>query len=289
MAAYRQFIDLFYYRNKILSAYRDSRTSYRKIYDAYNQLEEKVKELRGLLQLQQSPGQRVSDSELNQLRIILEDLAQLDLEYARWLRNYKHCRNTISINSKNYEVTLGAILRQLQDKKHTVQPEELDFFREFTTVTAPYFQTRIADELNYFVEGSSLADKAVASICGIVEIEQTQRDRLLQDQEKHLEDTIQALGLALGTGAIVASSAGLITTKPSLWDKNQNYPHPFFIAVFGSFAVAILVYIVARIRQNWGKKAKVICHLSLVPCHLSLVTCMTKQKTNDQGQMTKDK
>lgn len=259
VAAYRQFIDLFYYRNKILSAYRDSRTSYRKIYDAYNQLEEKVKELRGLLQLQQqSPGQRVSDSELNQLRSILEDLAQLDLEYARLLRNYKHCRNTISINSKNYEVTLGAILRQLQDKKHkkhTVQPEELDFFREFTTVTAPYFQTRIADELNYFVEGSSLADKAVASIRGIVEIEQTQRDRLLQDQEKSLEDTIQALGLALGTGAIVASSAGLITFSPSPWDKNQNYPHPFITAVLASFTVAILVYTVARICQNWGKKS----------------------------------
>lgn len=255
VAAYRQFIDLFYYRNKILAAYRETRLLYRKTYAEYTNLEKKVKNFRDLLgQKPQDKG--LSNEQLENLKTVLKELAALDLEYARLLRNYKHCRNTISINSKNYKETLKAILRQLQDKKHTVQPENLDFFREFTSVTAPYFQTRISDELNYFVEGSNLADKAIASIRGIVEIEQTQRDRLRQDQEKSLEDTIQALGLALGTGAIVASSAGLITFSPSPWDNKgrSDYPHPFITAVLASFTVAILVYTVARIWQKWGKK-----------------------------------
>ncbi|KOR34740.1 MULTISPECIES: hypothetical protein [Planktothricoides] len=255
VAAYRQFINLFYYRNKVLSAYRESRSLYRQLYDNYIQLEEKVKALKDLLKLQQqSPGQRVSDGDLNQLRHILEDLSSSDLEYARLLRNYKHSRNTIAINGKNYQVALGAIQYQLEKEKNYVVPEsDLDFFREFSDRTCPYFQTRIADELNYFVEGSSLADKAVASIRGIVEIEQTQRDRQLQDQEKSLENTIQALGLALGTGAIVASSSGLITAS---WNKERSdYPHPFIIALLASFSVAICVYWLVKFWQ-WLSQPK---------------------------------
>ncbi len=226
VAAYRQFINLFYYRNKVLSAYRESRSLYRQLYDNYIQLEEKVKALKGLLKLQQqSPGQRVSDGDLSRLRHILEDLSSADLECARLLRSYKHSRNTIAINGKNYQVALGAIQYQLEKEKNYVVPEsDLDFFREFSDRTCPYFQTRIADELNYFVEGSSLADKAVASIRGIVEIEQTQRDRQLQEQEKSLENTIQALGLALGTGSIVASSSGLMTFshRPGMGQKPKS-------------------------------------------------------------------
>lgn len=254
VAAYRQFINLFYYRNKVLSAYRESRSWYRQLYDNYNQLEEKVKGLRDLLKLQQqSPGQRVSDKELNQLQSVLEDLAQLDLEYARLLRNYQHSRNTIAINGKNYQFALKAIQDQLEEKNYVVSESDLDFFREFSHETCPYFQTRIADELNYFVEGSSLADKAVASIRGIVEIEQTQRDRQLQDLEKSLENTIQALGLALGTGAIVASSSGLITAS---WDKERSdYPHPFMIALLVSFSVTIGVYWLVRFWQ-WLSQRK---------------------------------
>lgn len=254
VAAYRQFINLFYYRNKVLSAYRESRGLYRQLYDNYTQLEEKVNKLRNLLKLQQqSPGQRVSDEELNKLQSVLEDLAQLDLEYARLLRNYKHSRNTIAINGKNYQVTLEAIQYQLEEKNYVVSESDLDFFREFSHETCPYFQTRTADELNYFVEGSSLADKAVASIRGIVEIEQTQRDRQLQDQEKSLENTIQALGLALGTGAIVASSSGLITAS---WNKERSdYPHPFIIALLVSFSVTIGVYCLVRFWQ-WLSQPK---------------------------------
>jgi hypothetical protein len=48
------------------------------------------------------------------------------------------------------------------------------------------------------------------------------QSRQLQDQEKSLENTIQALGLALGTGAIVASSSGLMTLPwRSPWDSER--------------------------------------------------------------------
>ena len=182
--AYRQFIDLCYYRNKILSAYRETRRLYRKTYEIYTQLENNVKSFKdSLTQHDESP--QLSEKELDRLKEVLKTFSQLDLEYARLLRNYKHSRNTIAINAKNYQVALENILRQLQENNHAVQSSDLDFFRELTDrtlkgspvsplgetprphwLTSPYFQTRIADELNYFIEGSNLADKAIASIRG---------------------------------------------------------------------------------------------------------------------------
>lgn len=251
--SYRQFIDLFYYRNKALSAYRKTRTFYRDTYEKYTQLENYVKQFKKVL-AHTSESSQLSEGELENLKEVLKLLSQFDLEYARLLRNYKHHRNTIAIHTKNYTVVLENILRKLKTQ-YSLSGQELDFFREFSDRTCPYFQTRIADELNYFVEGSSLADKAIASIRGIVEIEQTQRDRLRQAQEKSLENTIQALGLAIATGAIFASSAALIDdTWRWPWQSDRSdYPHPFIIAFVGSLLVVCLVYAGVKLWQKWHK------------------------------------
>jgi small-conductance mechanosensitive channel len=228
--------------------------SIEKTYQTYIQLEQNVKSFKeSLTQHNESP--QLTEAELDRLKEVLKKLSQLDLEYARLLRNYKHSRNTIAINAKNYQVSLDNILRQLQEKDYAVQPSDLDFFRELTDRTCPYFHTRISDELNYFIEGSNLADKAIASIRGIVEIEQTQRDRLRQYQEKHLENTIQALGIAIGAGAIFGSTAALITIPwRSPWASDRSdYPHPFIIGFFGSFFVAICVYGLVKLRQRLSK------------------------------------
>ncbi|WP_017305399.1 hypothetical protein [Spirulina subsalsa] len=246
--AYERFINLFYYRNKVLAAYSETRTLYRKTYQAYTDLEKKVKNFKGLLS-QKSSGQQLSEGELRELKSVLKELAVLDLEYARLLRNYKHCRNTISINTKNYLVTLGEIVNTLQEQGYDLQGGELDFFQEFGTRTSPYFQTRIGDELNYFVEGSSLADKAIASLRGIVEIEQTQRDRTLQEQNEKLQDKIQALGVGIATGAIIASTSALIWQDPVScpWSKTPVQScHPFILAVGVSLVFAVAAW--------WGAK-----------------------------------
>lgn len=240
--AYRQFINLFYYRNKVLSAYRETRTLYRKTYIAYTQLEHKVKSFKQEL-TQNETRLALTETQLEDLKKVLKELAALDLEYARLLRNYKHCRNTISINTKNYQVTLTDIFDRLRKKGYDLQQQEMDVFREFSDRTSPYFQTRISDELNYFVEGSSLADKAIASIRGIVEIEQTQRDRTREQQNQKLQDEIQAWGVAIGTGAIIASTSGLMFEEPRIFPLPENgggISHPFAIALFASVAGAIV-------------------------------------------------
>ncbi|MBS0015215.1 MAG: hypothetical protein KFF72_02385 [Arthrospira sp. SH-MAG29] len=240
--AYWEFINLFYYRNKVVSAYQETRTLYRKTYAVYTDLEKKVKSFKQEL-TQNTTRLALTEEQLENLKIVLKELAALDLEYARLLRNYKHSRNTISINTKNYQVMLEEIVKTVQAGKEGVEPEDIDFFREFGSQTSAYFQSRINDDLNYFVEGSSLADKAIASIRGIVEIEQTQRDRTRQQQNQQLQDEIQAWGVAIGTGAIIASTSGLMFEEPRIFPIPENgggISHPFAIALFASFAGAIL-------------------------------------------------
>ncbi len=242
--AYWQLINLFYYRNKVVSAYRETRTLYRKTYAIYTDLEKKVKSFKQEL-TQNTSRLALTQAQLEDLKMVLKELAALDLEYARLLRNYKHCRNTISINTKNYQVTLAEILNSLQEQEYEVQAQELEFFREFGDRTSPYFQARINDELNYFVEGSSLADKAIASIRGIVEIEQTQRDRSLQEQNQQLQDQIQAIGMGIGAGAIVASTFPLRFQEPMTypWQDNRGESiHPFASALLFSLLAAILAW-----------------------------------------------
>lgn len=254
--AYREFINLFYYRNKVISAYRETRTLYQKTYKVYTYLEKKVKSFKQEL-TKNTTRLALSEAQLEDLKQVLKELAELDLEYARLLRNYKHNCNTIAINTKNYIVTLEAIFNRLKEQEYGVEREELDFFREFGSQTSPYFQTRISDELNYFVEGSSLADKAVASIRGIVEIEQTQRDRRLQNQNQQLQDQIQAVGVGIATGAIVASTSGLLFQEPITlpWAENRGEQlHPFAIALLASFGCAILAWGITKWVMGWKPK-----------------------------------
>ncbi len=253
--AYREFINLFYYRNKVISAYRETRTLYQKTYSVYTGLEKKVKFFKQEL-TKNTTRLALNEAQLESLKMVLKELAQLDLEYARLLRNYKHSRNTIAINTKNYQVTLEAIFNRLKEQGYGVEPEELDFFRDFGSQTSPYFQSRISDELNYFVGGSSLADKAIASIRGIVEIEQTQRDRRLQNQNKQLQDQIQAVGVGIAAGAIVASTSGLLFQEPiaSPWAENRGKLHPFAIALIASFGCAIVAWGVTKWVMGWKTK-----------------------------------
>ena len=240
-SAYWQFINLFYYRNKVVSAYLETRTLYRKTYAIYTDLEKKVKSFRQEL-TKNTTRLALTEAQLENLKMVLKELAALDLEYARLLRNYKHCRNTISINTKSYQVILAEILNIVPQSQEGVKPENLDFFREFGSQTSDYFQSRISDELNYFIEGSNLADKAVASIRGIVEIEQTQRDRTLQTQTQQLQDQIQIIGVGIAAGAIVASTSPLIFEQPLTLPGQPNQGdtlHPFTVAILLSVTASL--------------------------------------------------
>lgn len=106
-------------------------------------------------------------------------------------------------------------------------------------------------QLGYFVPSSDLIDKAIASIRGIVEVEQAKRDR-------SLERTIQVIGIAFGGGAIVSGVVNQHIDKPFAPQINFKYPvHPLVLSLLLSvLATVVFGWVAWLVTQPKRKRNK---------------------------------
>ncbi|BAY28713.1 hypothetical protein NIES2107_05450 [Nostoc carneum NIES-2107] len=143
----------------------------------------------------------------------LKTLPKMALDYAILLRYLEAYQNTIAINGRNYA-------DRLQQIRGIVKDEDISFLKKFSLENCPKFQEQIKAELGYFTHGSSLLDKAIASIRGRVEIDRTKSDRLAENKkeksDRNLQITILAVGTGIGAGGIMASSYTLLPSDPLL-------------------------------------------------------------------------
>lgn len=217
--------DLFFYRTKIVKAYQDSREIYKQLDIFYRQIEIEIDEIP-----EKQPNQPATQKYLQELQKKLKSFPQLAFKYARLLRDLEEHANTIAIHIVNY----NQILKNIQA---ILTNEDLSFIAYFTENQAANFQRQIEADLRYFNNGSQLLDQAINSIRGIVEIEQTERDR-------SLERTIGRLGIGFGGGAIIS---GVITqhidkiNHPVTFSLNKP-PHPFYASLLLSI-IATLFFI----------------------------------------------
>ena len=237
---YSEFIDLFFYRNKVITAYQQSLKQYEKAFKCYGEIEGEIKSLNEFLNQEITDESFLNEADLKFLKQKLKALSHQDFSYSQTLRNLKHYRNTIGINSKNYKQTLKTIQRKLKEKSPINSEQKLDFFLAFINEDSQYFQERIKDELNYFVEGSTLVDRAIASIRGIIEIDQTENQLGHEERDKEnnydLQITILAVGTGMSAGGITGSSSGLLLNQYA-----TDYPViTFGISLTLSFIVALL-------------------------------------------------
>ncbi|WP_375341528.1 hypothetical protein [Planktothricoides raciborskii] len=247
--------DLFFYRHKITKAFQDSREVYQQLKQYYLSLDPTLDKIQ--IQIDAAQPDPQDNTYLQILKTQLKQLSADSLIYDRLLRKLKDFLNTITINLNNYNDKIEQICAILGTDK-----EELSFWRYFGEQTAPQFQRQIEADLSYFEQGTGLISQAVASIRAIVEIDQAQCDRTWQRWEKKrdkrqqellkqaeekataaqerqkelnedLQDQIEAVGVGIAAGAIMASSSGLITQPwgfPSR-DRLLLPPHPFIIAL----------------------------------------------------------
>ena len=221
---YRDFIDLFYYRNKAIRAYQLSRTTYRSIYQNYQQVERYVNKIFHSLR----EGDALSDVELRAFKLKLKAMPKMALEYSRQLRDLEYYGHTIALNGENYAELVQQIQNDLASDSGYTLDADLSFLEKFSHQGSPAFAEQIQADLAYFVHGNGLLDKAIAAIRGIVAIENTQSERqlhsLMQSQgeveQKHQQElqrilqdnavqNILVLGIGLFVGAIAAKSGGL--------------------------------------------------------------------------------
>jgi hypothetical protein len=273
----QELIALFLYRHKIVKAFQNSRLVYDHLDRVYRDLEDNLDRLQIELN---TPHDVVTNIELNtphdvvtnddyleKFKTQLKTFATESLSYTRFLRSLEDYHNTIETNLYNYNQIIKQICATIEDDENN-----LYFLRIFGQETAPLFQGQIESNLGYFRHGTDLINTAIASIRGIVEIDQAERDRQREKTEKQnrdkqkkasddLQDLIQALGVGIAAGAIVASSSGLIT-QPWYFPNGRKIefdliPHPFFIGLIASFICSLGSWWMAtKVIKNRREKAQ---------------------------------
>ncbi len=225
---YQQLFDLFFFRSKIVKAFQDSRTIYHDITAAYNKIEKTIEQIKS-----NTESDDLTTEILNKLTDKLKDLSEKSLEYTGLLRNLKDYQNTIDINRNNYQEKLRQI-------SATTQEDNLSILEIFYKQDSERFYKQINADIGYFQQGLTLLEQAIASIRGIVEIEQTKREERSLEAERKLERTVQILGIGLGGGAIVSGVVTQHIDKPFA-PINFKYPvHPLVSSLFWSIAATFL-------------------------------------------------
>ena len=248
---------LLFHRNKIIKAFQDSRQIYQELDAEFGTIEKNMDNL----QQQFARGTVLTASQLLELQEQLKQLFSKAVTYTRLLRKLEEFDNTIAINLYNYSENLQKICVKIESDE-----EELSILNRFSIKSAPYIRSQIAADLGYFRHGTSLIEQAIASIRGIVEIEQARIDREnqieLRESEQaekkradRLERKIGIIGVGLAAGGIAASSG---TDKLFETVKGHQIPvliewHPFAFSFFLSCAIGIIA---AAIVWCWTRHKK---------------------------------
>ena len=162
---YQQIIDLFFYYNKVIQAYQLSKKLYdQEIKQGYENMENEIDKIKNF-----SSSESLTRLELNELKSQLKNLPKKALEYAKWQRYLEQQHFIITLNSRSYTEKVRQIKTKLPN-------ETLGFLETFTRKNCPYFQEQINGYLGYCKHGLNLVDKMIASIRGIVEIDQAEKD-----------------------------------------------------------------------------------------------------------------
>lgn len=237
-----EILDLLFHRHKVIKAFQDSRLIYHELDREYRIIEKNME----ILQAQFSRGTVLTAPQLQEFQEQLKQLFSKAVTYTRLLRKLEDYDNTIVLNLNNYIDILQTIRDILETDK-----EELSILNNFSRKNARYMRSQIAGDLGYFRHGTNLIEQAIASIRGIVEIEQARSDRTNQlalrkselgekNRDDRLQSTVQAIGVGLAAGGIAASSG---TDKVFETVQNHQIPvlmqwHPFLFSFALSFAIA---------------------------------------------------
>ncbi|MGK7881471.1 MAG: hypothetical protein AB4060_15440 [Crocosphaera sp.] len=239
--AYNSLLDLFFYRSKVIREFQNSRDTYKVIYQEFEAIEQSVGEIfRGL-----SSENILNSQDLRLLKNKLKELTKKSVEYTKLLRDLEFRRNSIFIHSDNYNTKLQIIREELE----LSEPEALAFLEQFSNEYCQTFQAQIQADLSYFVQGTSLLERAIDSIRGIVEIDQAERDRQLQS-------SISSAGAAITVGGIIASSSGQVTQQnPISLSGEKVHPFTWFVllSILAAFISGVIGWYLPKLFKYWSK------------------------------------
>ncbi len=239
--------EILLYDHKNRQTFLDSRKEYQDSQERIKKIEKTISEFPKNIAATVPPD--LSEQDLKLLKQQIKNLLESSLRYSQRIRSLGTFKNTIEINRQNYLDTLS--------RMEVKSESDLGIWRDKADRTFQRFQRQIEVDLVYLQQEERLLDTAINTIRGLVEIDQAERDRLL-------EQRIQIIGVGIASGAIAASTSPLIFDYPFTFPKLKNQGdilHPFVIALLLSIAVSIgcsfLTWVFLRCRgkrENLQKK-----------------------------------
>ncbi|MEH2230732.1 MAG: hypothetical protein V7K71_13970 [Nostoc sp.] len=232
--AYEWLLKLLCSYHKILYTYQQARQRYRDARIIYSNLENKIQEFNSLISENQT--------QLSGLKSLMGEIPKKIFDYTRCLQDLQIHHTTITTNITNYTTCLDKI--QTIDSGNSPQS-----WQDFINKDCKKWQEQIQTYINYLTPGKELFGQFVDTIRGIVETEQTESDR-------SLENTIQVLGIGFGGGAI---ASGVFTTHIDKINLPIVQKHPLYASLllsvlFTFFFIGIGWLITQRQYHSRNKK-----------------------------------
>ena len=215
--AYDWLLNLLCSYHKILYIYQLARQRYREAREIYSDLENKIQKFNSLIS--------ENKIQLFGLKSLMGEIPKKSFDYTRCLQDLQTHHTAITTNITNYRICL----EKIQTIGSGNSPQS---WQDFINKDCKKWQEQIQTDINYLTPGQELFGQFVDTIRGIVETEQTESDR-------SLENTIQILGIGFGGGAI---ASGVFTTHIDKINLPLVQKHPLYASLTLSI-IATLIFI----------------------------------------------
>ena len=192
---YPHLMQLFFFRNKVIWTYTQSRQLKADLKEAARTIQQIVTQLP-----QQVNAPKVDLKELQQS---LVDALTIFSVYANYISRLEEQENTIKINLKNYKRRLKTIGEDMGN-----DAEAFTFMASFSDFAKEKYVGQVAADNRSLTAGLRLLENAIQTIEGIIEIERAKSDRTLNV-------TIGAVGVGIGTSGVVASTYASQINSPA--------------------------------------------------------------------------
>ncbi|MCJ8281064.1 MAG: hypothetical protein MJK14_14585 [Rivularia sp. ALOHA_DT_140] len=214
---YQQLLDLFFFRAKIIHAYRQIR-----------KIEKEAKKKSQEIQSEIKDTQISHDGTLylDKIQELLIELPQFSVEHAKNLRIIQESQKNIVDNTRNYTDKIYEMMSNFSG-------EDFSFLELFTKRTCHPFQDRVNAAVQFFQLDTNLINNAIDSIRGQVAIEQARRERQLQT-------TITSLGIGIAAAGNIASSYESAAPDNGKNHEWGNFGISFGLSTLGGILAGVL-------------------------------------------------
>ncbi|HIK11700.1 MAG TPA: hypothetical protein IGS52_15810 [Oscillatoriaceae cyanobacterium M33_DOE_052] len=246
---YDIWLQLFWFQNKIIWAYDNTRQLKRKLEGDFLAIRETFTKI-------QEIDTKDGNLDLGSLQELVKEKSKTIASYAANLSLMEIQRQTLEINLHNWKICRSQLQAEAKKlgEEQKLGETDLSFFDTFTEVVENEYLQQVQKDAEIFKPGLQALENLINPLSSIVELTQAERDR-------HLEKLIAAVGIGVGSAGTVASgSASSIEKLTEPIFTQTQYPvivKPLYNAVF----VVLLSYIVGRIAgylvwRTWGMSSK---------------------------------